>query len=180
MVIPMKNDCRNKPNSGPTSMLIRLHGKSYIVHSGIASDDAAGIRHDFLGQVEYRHHNIKRVADEPDGYRRLEHPAHDEGRLKLRHVVVLGNYLDQFVTGDKGQDDSGNGQHHISGQRFDHRKNARFKGRWSCADLLGNVTDLFVDRIEQPGQVGHDASGQKRFEPIAYGFENGFHSASPP
>ena len=24
MVIPMKNDCRNKPNSGPTSMLIRL------------------------------------------------------------------------------------------------------------------------------------------------------------
>jgi len=114
------------------------------------------------------HHSIKRVADEPDGYRRLEHPSHDECRLKLRHVVVLGNHLDQFVTGDKGQDDSGNGQNHIPGEGFDHRKDARFKGRWSSADLLCNVTDLFVDCIEQPGQVGHDASGQKRFKPIAY------------
>ena len=25
-----------------------------------------------------------------------------------------------------------------------------------------------------------DASGQERFKPIAYGFENSFHSASPP
>ena len=114
------------------------------------------------------HHSIKRVADEPDGYRRLEHPSHDECRLKLRHVVVLGNHLDQFVTGDKGQDDSGNGQNHIPGEGFDHRKDARFKGRWSSADLLCNVTDLLVDCIEQPGQVGHDASGQKRFKPIAY------------
>ena len=129
------------------------HGKPYIVHSGIASDDAAGICHDFLGEVEYRHHNIKRVADEPDGNRRLEDPAHDEGRLELRHVVMLGNHLNQFITGNECQDDSGNRQNHIPGQRFDHRKNTRLKCRWSCADLLGNIADLFVDCIEQTAKI---------------------------
>jgi len=154
------------------------HGEPNVVDTGISGNDATGIGHYLLGDIKHRHHNIKSIADEPHRNSGLKNPAHDEGRIKLCHIVVLGDHLDEFITGDEGQDDACNGQHHIAGKGFDHRKNARFKCRWSCADLLRNVTDLFVDCIEQPGQVGHDASGQKRFKPIAYGFENGFHSVT--
>ena len=105
-------------------------------------------------------------------------PAHDEGRLKLRHVVVLGNHLDEFITGNKGQDDACNGQHHVPGQRFDHRKNTRFKGRWSCTDLLCDVAHLGVYIIKQPAEIGYNACRQDAFDPVGNGFENGLHSVT--
>ena len=78
---------------------------------------------------------------------------HDESWLELRHVVVLGYHLDQLIAGNKCEDDARDRQHNIPGKGFDHRKNAWFKGRWPCADLLRNVTDLLIYGIEQPGQV---------------------------
>ena len=153
------------------------HRQANVVDTGVSGNDAAGIRHHLLCQVKDRHHNIKSIADEPDRHRRFEDPAHDEGRLKLCHVVVLGDHLDQFITGDKSQDDACNRQNNIQGKRFDHCKNTRFKGRWLCADLLCNVTDLLVHGIKQPGQVGHNACRQDAFDPVGNSFENGFHSA---
>lgn len=129
------------------------HGQANLVDTGISCNDAAGIGHDFLRQVEHRHHNIECVGDEPNRHCCFEDPAHNERRLELRHVIVLGYHLDQLVTGDKGQDDARDRQNHIPGNRFDHRKNTRFKGRWACADLLCNVTDLFIYGIKQPGQI---------------------------
>ena len=85
------------------------HGQTNVIDTGVPGDDAAGIGHYFLGDVEHRHHNIEGVADEPYRNSGLENPAHDEGRLELRHVVVLGDHLDQLITGDKGQDDACNG-----------------------------------------------------------------------
>ena len=85
------------------------HGQANVVDTGVSCDDAAGIGHYFLGDVEHRHHNIEGVADEPDGHCRFEDPAHDEGRLKLCHVIVLGDHLDQLVAGDEGQDNARDG-----------------------------------------------------------------------
>lgn len=154
------------------------HRQANVVDTGVSGDNAAGIRHHLLCQVKDRHHNIKSVANEPDGHCRLEDPAHDERRLKLRHVVVLGDHLDQFITGDNGQDDACNGQHHIPGKGFNHRKNARFKGRWLGAHLLGDIADLRVHIVEQAGKIGHNACRQDAFDPVGYGFENGFHSVT--
>ena len=72
-----------------------------------------------LSLIHICHHNIEGVGDKPHRHRRFEDPAHDEGRLELCHVVVLGDHLDQLITGDEGQDDACNRQHHIPGEGFD-------------------------------------------------------------
>ena len=129
------------------------HGKTNVIDTGVSGDDAAGIGHNLLCQVKDRHHNIKSVADEPHRNSGLENPAHDEGRLELRHVVVLGDHLDQLITGDEGQDDACNRQHHIPGEGFDHGEHSRLEGRWLGANLLGDVSHLRVHIVEQAGKV---------------------------
>ena len=153
------------------------HGQTNVVDMGVSGNDAAGIGHYFLGDIEHRHHNIKSIADEPDGHRRFEDPAHDEGRLKLRHVVVLGDHFDQLITGDEGQDDACNGQHHVPGEGFNHGEHSRLKAGGLGAHLLGDVADLRVHIIKQPAEIGHNACRQDAFDPVGNGFENGFHSA---
>ena len=129
------------------------HGQTNVVDTGVSGDDAAGIGHYLLGDVEHRHHNIEGVADEPDRNSGLKNPAHDEGRLKLRHIVMLSDHLNQFITGDEGQDDACNGQHHIPGEGFDHGKHPWFKAGGLGAHLLCNVSHLRVHIVEQTGQV---------------------------
>ena len=171
---------QEKPEQGTNVHLHHAglqHGQTNVVDTGVSGNDAAGIGHYLLGDVEHRHHNIEGVADEPHRNSGLENPAHDEGRLKLRHVVVLGDHLDQLITGNEGQNHTCNGQHHIPGESFDHGKNARLKGRWSCTDLLCDVAHLGVHIIKQPAEIGHNACRQDAFDPVGNGLENGFHSA---
>ena len=129
------------------------HRQANVVDAGVSGDDAAGIGHHLLGDVEHRHHNIESIADEPDGHRRFEDPAHDEGRLKLRHIVVLGNHLDQFIAGDKGQNDACNGQHHIPGEGFNHGEHSRLKAGGLGAHLLCDVANLRVHIVEQAAEI---------------------------
>jgi len=153
------------------------HGKPNVVDTSVSGNDAAGIGHYLLGDVEHRHHNIEGVGDKPHRHRRFEDPAHDEGRLKLRHIVMLSNHLDQLITGDEGQDDACNRQHHIPGEGFDHGEHSRLKAGGLGAHLLGDIADLRVHIVEQAGKIGHNACRQDAFDPVGNGFENGFHSA---
>ena len=153
------------------------HRQANVVDTGISGDDAAGIGHHLLCQVKDRHHNIEGVADEPHRHRRFEDPAHDKGWLKLCHVVVLGNHLDQFIAGDEGQDNACNGQHHVPGKGFDHGEHSRLKAGGLGAHLLCDVAHLRVYIVEQAGKIGHNACRQDAFDPVGNGFKNGFHSA---
>ena len=110
------------------------HRQANVVDTGISGNDATGIRHHLLCQVKDRHHNVESIADEPHRHRRFEDPAHDEGRHKLCHIVVLGDHFNQLVTGDEGQDDACNGQHHIPRKSFDHRK-ATLKAGYLLCDV---------------------------------------------
>ena len=151
-----KEGLQKQPEQGANVHLHQAglqHGQTNVVDTGVSGDDAAGIGHHLLCQVKDRHHNIKSIADEPDGHCRFEDPAHDEGRLKLRHIVVLGDHLDQFITGDEGQDDACDGQHHIPGEGFDHGKHSRLKAGGLGAHLLGDIADLRVHIIEQPAEI---------------------------
>ena len=154
------------------------HGKPNVVDTGVSGNDAAGIGHYFLGDVEHRHHNIEGVGDEPYRNSGLKDPAHDKGRLKLRHVVVLGDHLDEFITGNEGQDDACNGQHHIAREGFDHGEHSRLKAGGLGAHLLGDIADLRVHIVEQAAEIGHNACRQDAFDPVGNGFENGFHSVT--
>ena len=147
---------QEKPEQGADLHLHQTglqHGQTNVVDTGVSGDDAAGIRHHLLCQVKDRHHNIKSIADEPDRHRRFEDPTHDEGRLELRHVVVLGDHLDQLVAGNKGQDDACDGEHHVPGEGFDHGEHSRLKAGGLGAHLLGDVSHLRVHIVEQPAEV---------------------------
>ena len=61
---------------------------------------------------------------------------------------MLGDHFDEFITGDKGQNDACNGQHHIAGEGFNHGKHSRFKARGLGAHLLGDIADLRVHIVE--------------------------------
>ena len=129
------------------------HRQANVVDTGVSGNDAAGIGHNFLRKVKDCHHDVKSIADEPHRNSGLKNPAHDEGRLKLRHVVVLGDHLDQLVAGNKGQDDARNGQHHVPGKGFDHGEYSRLKTGGLCAHLLCDVAHLRVYIVEQTGKV---------------------------
>ena len=129
------------------------HRQANVVNTGVSGNDAAGIGHYLLCQVKDRHHNIEGVADEPYRNSGLKNPAHDEGRLKLRHIVMLSDHLDQFITGDEGQDDASNGQHHVPGEGFDHSEHSRLKAGGLGAHLLGDIADLRVHIVEQPAEI---------------------------
>lgn len=129
------------------------HRQTNVVDTGVSGDDAAGIGHYLLGDVEHRHHKIKSIADEPDRHRRFEDPAHDEGRLELRHIVMLSDHFNQLITGDEGQDDACNGQHHIPGEGFDHCKHPWLKAGGLGAHLLCDVANLRVHIVEQAAEI---------------------------
>ena len=129
------------------------HGQANVVDTGVSGDDAAGIGHHLLCQVKDRHHNIEGVGDEPDRHRRFEDPAHDESRLKLCHIVMLSDHLNQLITGDEGQDDACNRQHHIPGEGFNHGEHPWLKAGGLSAHLLCDVSHLRVHIVEQTGQV---------------------------
>ena len=96
---------QEKPEQGANVHLHQAglqHGKPNVVDAGVSGNDAAGIGHHLLGNVEHCHHDVESIADEPDRNSSLKDPAHDEGRLKLRHIVMLSDHLDQFITGDEG------------------------------------------------------------------------------
>ena len=147
---------QEKPEQGADVHLHQAglqHRQTNVVDMGISGNDAAGIGHYLLGQVKDRHHDVKSIADEPYRNSGLKYPAHDEGRLKLRHVVVLGDHLDEFITGDEGQDDARNGQHHVPGKGFDHGEHPRLKAGGLGAHLLCDVAYLGVHIVEQTGKV---------------------------
>ena len=90
------------------------HGKPDVVDPCVAGNNAAGICHHLLRHIEHRHDDVEGVGDHPDRNGSFEDPFHQQRRFKLCHVVVLGDYLDQLITGNKGQNYASNGQHHIA------------------------------------------------------------------
>lgn len=142
------------------------HRKPDIVDPCVAGNNAAGICHHLLRHIEHRHDDVEGVGDHPDRNGSLEDPFHQQDRLKICHVVMFCDHLNQFITGNEGQNDASNRQHHIAGQSLDHGENARLKIGWLCADLLCDAAHLCIDIIKQAGQIGHDGRSQQRLDPI--------------
>ena len=42
------------------------HGQTNVIDTGVSGNDAAGIGHYLLGDVEHCHHDVESIADEPD------------------------------------------------------------------------------------------------------------------
>lgn len=167
--MPMKKGLQEQPEQGAYVHLQHAglqHRKPDIVDPCVAGNNAAGICHHLLRHIEHRHDDVEGVGDHPDRNGSLEDPFHQQDRLKICHVVMFCDHLNQFITGNEGQNDASNRQHHIAGQSLDHGENARLKIGWLCADLLCDAAHLCIDIIKQAGQIGHDGRSQQRLDPI--------------
>lgn len=104
-------DCRNSPKSRPD---IHLHQcffhsfKGRRVHCCPGRYNAgAGIYH-ILGHIKDCHHNVKGVGNQRDRYKGFKNPFKKYPGFKIRQIIVVNNQLDQFITGDKGEDQARN------------------------------------------------------------------------
>ena len=151
-----------------------------VIHRRVSCDDAAGFSDDSLRQIKNPHDDVKGVGDQVDGAAGLDDPFGNQGRLKAGQVVVLGDHLHQLIAGHQGQENTRNGKNCGIGYPADHLEHTGFKVRRTRAHLRGNLSHLFVYRIEQAGEVGHDCAGQNTFDPVRNRVEYGFQRVSPP
>ena len=66
-----------------------------------------------LGDIKDTHDNVPSVGNDHHGSESLENPFEENEGLKLVHVVPVNQELDQLQAHDEGQDDPGDGHHHI-------------------------------------------------------------------
>lgn len=93
---------------------------------------------------------------------------------------MLDDELDQFIAGDKGEDDPRNGDNDVFRYRMDHGVDAGFKDFRCGSHLVCDAADLLVDSVEQAGEIVHDAAGEDPFQPVGQFFEDAVQGRSPP
>ena len=88
--------------------------------------------------------------------------------------------MDQFIAGDKCENDTGNRHDHGFREVPDHVENARLKGLRRSANLPRDFRHLTVDRLKHARQVVHGGSSQKLLQPLRNLTEQSIHGKSSP
>ena len=69
-----------------------------------------------LRHVKHRHDDVESVGEDQDGTSGFEYPLVDIRHVKLVHIVLFQDHLDQLIGRNKGQDQPGNRQDHRFGK----------------------------------------------------------------
>ena len=78
-------------------------------------DDSGCTGNHVLPDVEYCHHDVKRMRHEVDRHSRLEKPLEEHPSVHVVKVVFLGDHGNQLVAQNKGDDDTSDGDYHVFG-----------------------------------------------------------------
>ena len=78
-------------------------------------DDSCCTGNHVLPDVEYCHHDVKRVRHEVDRHSRLEKPLEEHPCVHVVKVVFLGDHGNQLVAQNEGDDDTSDGDYHVFG-----------------------------------------------------------------
>ena len=124
-----------------------------------------------LRHIEDRHGDVEAVCDDGNGQKGFENPFEEDPGLKIRQIVVVNNHLDQFITGNEGENHTCNRDDDRFRDISDHAENPRRKSRRGCSDLGCNVSNSLIHRIKHPGQILHDSTDQHFFQPVCNLFE---------
>ena len=85
---------------------------------------AGALAHHILGDVKHRHDDSKAVGEQVCGNKGFENPLEDVERIKIVHVVLFQDHLDQLIDKDKSQDNSRNGNDDGFRKILDHAEHA--------------------------------------------------------
>ena len=92
-----------------------LRNRRININTGVAVDDSCCAGNHVLPDVEYCHHDVKRVCYEIDRHSRLEKPLEEHPCVHVVKVVFLGDHGNQLVAQNKGDDDTSDGDYHVFG-----------------------------------------------------------------
>ena len=121
------------------------------------------------------------VGNDEDRDRGLENPLEENPCVEVRQVVGVRHQMDQFIAGDKCENDTGNRHDHGFREVPDHVEYARLKGLRRSTDLPRDFRHLIVYRFKHTGQVVHGGSCQKFLQPLRNLTEQSIHvEPSPP
>ena len=94
-------------------------------------------------------------------------------------IIPLHQQLNEFVGGDKGQDQSGDWQYHRLGKPPDQGENPGVPLRRGCPHLYRDLPDTGIDCIKEPRQVVHDPADQQLLQPVRDPVGEKSHEAPP-
>ena len=94
-------------------------------------------------------------------------------------IIPLHQQLNEFVGGDKGQDQSGDWQYHRFGKPPDQGENPGVPLRRGCPHLYRDLPDTGVYCIKEPRQVVHDPANQQLLQPVRDPVGEKSHEAPP-
>ena len=92
-----------------------LRNRRVNINAGVAVDDTGCTGNYVLPDVEYCHHDVKRVRHEIDRHSRLEKPLEEHPSVHIVKVVFLGDHRNQLVAQNEGDDDTSDGDYHVFG-----------------------------------------------------------------
>ena len=92
-----------------------LRNRRININTGVAVDDSGCTGNHVLPDVEYCHHDVKRMRHEVDRHSRLEKPLEEHPSVHVVKVVFLGDHGNQLVAQNEGDDDTSDGDYHVFG-----------------------------------------------------------------
>ncbi len=144
----------------------RLHRIQHrTAHCRSPRDQSAAGIDNVLCHVKDCHRDIEAVGDQHHGNEGLEDPLEKNPCLEIGQVVVVDDHLDQLPAADEGEDDAGDRHDDRLRKRPDHREHIRGKLCRCRPYFSGDAADTGIDRIEQAGQVVHDAVNEQFPQP---------------
>ena len=146
---------------------LQVCGHAGYVDGGVSYNNAGGVIHHTLRQVKDPHHNVPGVGDDEDCAGGFENPLEEHRAFNVVKVILIYNELDQLQRHHDGQNHPGYGHHDRLRKVLDHAEKIAVPRLGGKSDLLGDLTDLLVDRIEHAGQVAHNAADQNLFQPVS-------------
>lgn len=120
-----------------------------------------------LCHIKDCHHNVEGIADERDSYKGLENPLEENSHLKVCKVIVVNDHLNQFATGNEGENQTCNREYDGLGNIPYQGKDPRRKVRRGSPHLRCNIANLRVYRIKESRQLDHDAVDKNPLHPCA-------------
>ena len=93
-----------------------------------------------LPDVEYCHHDVKRMRHEVDRHSRLEKPLEEHPSVYIVQIVPFRQHRDHFIAEDQRNDDSCNGDHHRIRNVTDHAENAAVH---NVERIVGKIKEKF-------------------------------------